>query len=76
MRCLNIIGLILNILGTVLLYFFGLPNRVDPTGAVNIVGEGVDEEEVQRAKIYGRLSALALSLLGIGFVLQLIAAAK
>lgn len=36
---LNILGLCLNFIGTILLWKYGIPNKIDPQGAVNIICE-------------------------------------
>ncbi len=68
----NSIGLLLDIIGGILLYFFGISPRIDRDGAIYIVTEGKDESEILKAKKYDRLSKIALILIIIGFGLQLI----
>lgn len=66
------LGLLLNISGTLLLLFFGLPPRVDPEGHILLRITQVDEKEIAKAKLYKRWSRLGLLLLIAGFVLQII----
>ena len=71
MKMVNIIGLGLNIVGVIIIFFFGLPPGIDRDGYIRIVAEQIDEEEKKKAKIYDRLAMLAITLIGIGFILQL-----
>ena len=70
----NSIGLSLDILGVVLLFFFGLPARVRETGGTTIRwGGGKSDEEAwkeyRRYRCFGRTG---LALLVCGFTLQLL----
>jgi len=58
--------------GTVLIFFFGLPPKVDPGGHLNLILEQEDEEEKKIGKKYKRISYIGISLLSISFFLQLI----
>ncbi len=66
----NSIGLLLDIVGVVLLFRFGLPPGVTRTGAGYLTW-GVDEGEVRKSKLYDRMSWVALALLILGFGLQI-----
>lgn len=70
--CINDIGLILDIVGAVLLFKFGLPAQIDRTGSVHIITEEVDHDEVRKGKLYDRWGKIGLVLLMVGFALQLI----
>lgn len=70
---LNIIGLILDIFGVLMLFKYGLPPEVSKDGAVYIICNEHDEEEIKKAKKYVRFSTIALSMLFIGFVFQILA---
>lgn len=84
---LNGAGLLLNIAGVVLVFFFGLPQPSHREG-VSIVLEdatplrnGLTAGEHaaivrRRKKLYRRLAYLALTLILLGFVFQLIATLK
>jgi len=39
---INSIGLIFDLIGVILLYFFGLPNKIDPEGNIPLLAEQVD----------------------------------
>lgn len=68
---LNSIGLALDAVGVVLLYFFGLTSDVHQGGASMVIVEGSEKDQKQ-AKRYSMFSKLALILLVVGFVLQII----
>ena len=81
---MEITGVILNITGTVLLFFFGFPQPdFDTSVSLGVedntpVGEGLTAKEYgkkieQRKKKYKTMSYVALSLLLLGFIFQLIA---
>jgi hypothetical protein len=56
--------------GTLLIFFFGLPPKVDPEGHIVLRTEQTDVEEIKKGKIYKRFGHLGLSLLIISFGLQ------
>ncbi len=68
----NSLGLILDILGAVLIFIFGLPAKIDRDGHGFLIIESDNQEEKAKAKKYDCYSALGLCLLIVGFVLQLI----
>ena len=72
-QILNSIGLSLVFIGCVLLYFFGLPPRVDPTGAVHLILEHADEVEVAKGESYLRRGRLGIGLVALGSAFQLLA---
>ncbi|MBU3259301.1 hypothetical protein KPG71_04660 [Roseovarius sp. PS-C2] len=71
----NTIGLVLDIAGVILLFFFGLPPEVRRGGKSFIILEGSDtpdsKKEASKAKWFDRTSWLALGLLVLGFGLQI-----
>ena len=68
---LSTIGLSLDIIGVILLFFFGLPpKKAVSRGAVRLA-VGYDEDEAIRAKWYDRCSRLALTMIILGFGLQI-----
>lgn len=69
---LNIIGLILNFLGTLSLLFFGVPNDIRPKGeTMLIIGSG-NPKLITKAKKYKFIQSVGIILLATGFILQLI----
>ena len=65
-------GLILDILGAVLIYKYGLPEEVSRTGSIVRVVEEEDETEIIKAKKYDEYSRIGFWLLILGFIFQLI----
>ncbi len=71
--CVNTVGLGLDILGVVLLYFYGLPADVRRDGESLFLLEGKPNEyEVAKAKKYDRCARLGLLSLIVGFFLQIL----
>lgn len=68
----NALGLILNIIGVILLWKFGLPENINRDGLSLLALEGTDEKEKQKAKRYDKYSNFAILLIVLGFLLQLI----
>ena len=69
---LSILGLSANFFGGILLWKYGIPNRVNREGHIIIRAQQIDERERQRARFYDRMSALGLFLLIVGFFIQLL----
>lgn len=67
----GIIGLLFDIAGVVLLFFYGIPPEVNPHGVSFELREGTDEAEKQKWSKYKFRSNIALLLLIIGFGFQL-----
>lgn len=71
---INTTGLMLDIIGVISLFFFGLPPDVNRHGNSHLILEasGPDnDDEKQKAKRYGRFSWLGLIALVLGFILQI-----
>jgi hypothetical protein len=69
-QIINVIGLVLDIIGILMLFKYGLPSDLNKKGSIFMVLEQVDNNEIKKYKKYERLSYLALSLIIIGFILQ------
>jgi hypothetical protein len=67
----TIAGLIFNIAGAVLLYFFGLPATISSEGHDYLMADQTNSVEMQRARLYDRLGRLGIGLLLMGFGLRL-----
>ncbi|MDQ3949944.1 MAG: hypothetical protein M3282_06335 [Gemmatimonadota bacterium] len=65
------IGLVADIVGVVLLYFFGLPAHISRGGHSSRVAEQRDDVEAQQAKLYDLLARVGIWVLIAGFALQL-----
>ncbi len=69
---LTAMGLTLNIVGTLLIWRFGLPEAVSRKGEDFLITSHRDPSQIKKAKQYDRFSALGAFLLVVGFLLQLI----
>ena len=67
----NSVGLVLDIVGVVLIWRYGLPEPISREGHNYIILESHDEAEKIKAAKYDRLSKIGLSLVILGFALQL-----
>jgi hypothetical protein len=70
-RILNTVGLGLVIIGCVLLYCFGLPPSVNPSGESAFLLEQTDYAEIAKGKRYRILGRVGIALVGIGSVFQI-----
>jgi hypothetical protein len=68
----NSAGLILDIVGAVLVWRYGLPEAISRTGASPLILEETDEGEIAKAMRYDRIAQLGIGLLIAGFGLQLV----
>ena len=67
---INSLGLALDIIGVILLFFYGLPEQINKTGAGVLTWDN-DPKEAEKWKRYKKRSYWALALLTIGFLLQI-----
>jgi len=58
--------------GALLIFFFGLPPKVDPEGHINLILEQESEKDKRKGRKYKKLSYSGILLLAISFFLQLI----
>lgn len=72
-QILNTIGLFLVIVGCGLLYKFGLPAPVDPSGAVHLVLEQADKAEIAKGKRYRGWGRTGIALVILGSLFQVCA---
>jgi hypothetical protein len=57
--------------GGILLWVYGIPNRINRDGHSYLILQQPDEEMKKRSRFYDRMSSLGLFLLITGFVIQL-----
>jgi hypothetical protein len=70
-RILNSIGLALVIVGCVLLYCFGLPPSINPSGAVPLILEESDDEAIAKGKLYRTCGRIGIALVALGSLFQI-----
>jgi len=68
----NSAGLVLNIVGTLLVWRYGLPAPLSRDGAINIIAEQTDSSEKAEAARYECKARWGIGLLILGFALQLL----
>lgn len=59
-------------IGSIFIFFFGLPPKINSDGLIGLALEQEDEEGKAKGKIFKYLSYVGLSLLALSFVLQII----
>lgn len=72
-RILNSIGLGLVVVGCLLLYRFGLPPSVNPSGTGALLLSKIDYTEIAKGKRYRILGRVGIALVGIGSLIQICA---
>jgi hypothetical protein len=70
-RILNTVGLGLVVVGCLLLYCFGLPPSIDPSGAVDLILEQSDDAEITKGKRYRMWGRIGIVLVGLGSLFQI-----
>jgi hypothetical protein len=66
------LGLVLDIIGAIIIFKYGLPERIDKKGRNYIHSDGEDKEAIKKAELYDSRSCLGIISLIFGFVLQII----
>jgi len=69
---LNLLSALFGFIGTILIFFYGLPSKINKDGHVNLVLEQEDEDAKKKSRRYIFLSYLGLSLIAISFLIQII----
>ncbi|MEX2304932.1 MAG: hypothetical protein WD595_01945 [Waddliaceae bacterium] len=73
MEVLLLIAYISGFIGSVLLWFFGIPRKnLNRQGNISLILEQEDEEEKIEWKKYNRFSKLGILLIGLSFLLQIL----
>jgi membrane protein YqaA with SNARE-associated domain len=70
---LSLVSSASGVVGTALIYFFGVPKQTDTGGRISLALEQEDEGEKARIKSYKQLGNLGLLLIGAAFLLQVFA---
>jgi len=71
-KIINTIGLLFDIIGVCFIWKFGLPENISRTGAITLILEQTDKNEIKKAKQYDFRSKIGLFLIIVGFALQLL----
>ena len=69
----NSVGLVLGIIGTFLVWKFGIPESISKDGSIGIILEKTDDSQIQKWQDYNFRSKMGLLMLMASFALQLIA---
>lgn len=69
---LNFLSAMSGLTGTIFIFFFGLPPKINKDGHIYLRTEQEDKKEKQKANIYILASYVGLILLAVSFLLQLI----
>jgi hypothetical protein len=73
-RVLNLIGLVLNLVGVLILFRYGMPFHVPTGGAVSLITETRDQAEIALEQRYVVLGYIGLVCLIVGTACQIVAA--
>jgi hypothetical protein len=67
----NVVGLLMNLAGVILLFRYGMPYRVRTEGNTYYVTQSVDAAEVRAERWYEKLGILGLALIVLGTAAQI-----
>mgnify|MGYP007080410518 CR=1 FL=1 len=73
MQNLTFLSAVCGLLGTSLIFFYGLPPKINRDGNINLILEQEDVGEAKKARNYVKASYVGLSLIAVSFLLQLVA---
>jgi len=69
---LNLISYTSGLLGTVMVFKFGVPSLIDTDGKISLLAEQEDEAEKNKIAKYKCLGKCGLGLIAFGFLLQML----
>ena len=72
----NLISAIFGVIGTFIIFFFGLPSRINESGHINLILEQADEKEKRKAKWFMKISYLGIMFLILSYSIQVILTIK
>jgi hypothetical protein len=75
LRWATVAGLLLQLIGSILLFRFGLPGRIPTGGYEFITDPTLSQTDLKLDRLYGWLGLLGIGLVALGTFLQLIPAA-
>ncbi len=68
----SLLGPLLGLIGTIIIFFFGLPPQVSKDGTIGLILEQQDKVEAKKYKLYKKLGGLGILLIGLSFFIQII----
>ncbi len=68
---LNFISAILGIIGSLMIFLFGVPKKIDTEGKISLCLEQEDDEEKRRITKYKKLGNIGIWLITFSFIFQL-----
>lgn len=71
---INFWSAVLGFSGSLLLFFFGLPPKIDREGNIHLILEQKDKAEEKKASTYIKLGNLGMLLVASSFLLQVVQA--
>lgn len=69
---INFWGALCGLIGTIMLFKFGLPPKLNPEGHIYIIAEQEDKNEQKKYKKYLKFSYIALGLIALSFLLPIL----
>jgi hypothetical protein len=60
------------LIGTILIFFYGLPSKINEDGHINLILEQEDKKAKENSKKYKIFSYFGLSLIALSFLIQII----
>jgi|GEM_PF-1817442 len=69
---INFWSAICGLSGSIFIFFFGIPPRVDPCGHIHLILEQENKEDIVKGKKFKIMSYIGLLLIGLSFLLQII----
>jgi hypothetical protein len=70
----NVFGLVMNLVGVILLFRYGMPFRVRTDGAITLITEQSNLDAVKIESLYTILGYVGLALIILGTLAQIVAA--
>ena len=69
---INFWSAICGFVGTLMLFFYGLPPSLNKVGHIHLILEQTDKQEAKKYKLFKILSYVALGLISFSFLLEII----
>jgi hypothetical protein len=69
-HCLNLTGLIFDIIGAIVLFKYGLPIETNKYGSIFLIAEESNIDEIKQHKKSESISKIGILLILLGFIFQ------